>query len=238
MKKIIVLCILLFSVLSAGILHAQNNTPPESFKNLNKKNRYTSFYFGMGASVGNNSSLIDYISGDIPFYNTIATSEQLSNFSEGLEFFGGAEFQLSKNFSIKPQYSYFIKSFSVSQFSAYDYSYYNHQPYIIFNYVAPQDYSFFKVGAGIGYIISKFTRKEFGSETQYSSSGIGLMTEGVLNLQISGNLGGYIGGYISQTINGDLEDDNGNKLTNVNGDNVNLNSLTIGLRLGIEIFIF
>jgi len=133
-----------------------------SFQEQNKKSDYISFSFGMGINYCNNNSLIDFIELRIPNYNTVPQNERFSQFSTGLEFFGGVEYQISRNFSIKGDYSYFIKSINISRFQNYDYSYINHQPYIIFNYIIPKEYFFLKIGGGVGYLLSNLTVKEFG----------------------------------------------------------------------------
>lgn len=228
--------IALFALLSVSA-YGQTNKPT-SFRVLNKGNDFISFSFGMGANYSTNSSLITYMEGDIDFYNTLNPDDRFSSLEGGLEFFSGIEYQLSRNFSIKGQYSFLTKSFSIAQFPNYEYSYINHQPYLLLNYIIPDEHSFIKLGAGGGYIITNFSAKRFGAEAKYHSSGFGLMGEGVVNLQISSNVGGYISGYLFKTITGDLENDNGTKLVNNQGENVNVSSFGVGLRLGMEIFIF
>ena len=232
-KLFLILGIVLFS---AGAY--SQNKKPVSFKVLNKDNSFISFSLGMGANYGNNPSLIEFMEGDIDFYETALPDQQFSTFDVGLEFFSGIELQLAKNVSIKGQYSFLTKSYNLSQFPNYDYSYINHQPYVIINYIIPDDHSFIKLGGGVGYIISDFTAKRFGSENKYSSNGVGLMGEALLNLQISSNVGGYISGYMFKTFMGDLEAPTGALLLNDNGGTVNLSSFGVGLRLGMEIFIF
>lgn len=228
--------IVLLALLSVSA-YGQNKTPT-SFKVLNKDNDFISFSFGMGANYSSNPSLITYIEGDIDFYSNINPDDRFSTLEGGLEFFSAIEYQLSRNFSLKGQYSFLTKSFSIAQFPNYEYSYINHQPYLLLNYIIPDEHSFIKLGAGGGYIITNFSAKRFGGEGKYHSSGFGVMGEAVVNLQISRNVGGYISGYTFKTFTGDLEDDSGTKLVNNQGGNVNVSSFGIGIRLGMEIFIF
>ncbi len=170
-----------------------------SFQEQNKKSDYISFSFGMGINYCNNNSLIDFIELQIPDYNTVPQNERFSQFSTGLEFFGGVEYQISRNFSIKGDYSYFIKSINISRFQNYDYSYINHQPYIILNYLIPQEYFFLKIGGGVGYLVSNLSVKEFSYQQDYSSTGIGLKLEGIFKAQISKNVASYLNGFITQS---------------------------------------
>jgi hypothetical protein len=198
----------------------------------------------MGANYSNNPSLKNYIQYELPYYNYLTQDNQLSDFATGLEFFGGVEKQLSKNFSAKVEYSYFMKSYNVKQnsqydYSKYDFSYYNHQPFLIFYYIIPQEFSFIKIGAGTGYIYSQFTAKKYGAENSYTSNGFGLKTEIILNMQIGKSFAGYISGNITKTFLSNLKDSNGKELlTNGTNETVNSSSFGMGIRLGIEIFSF
>lgn len=210
-----------------------------SFQTLNKKNGYTAFSFGMGASYGNNTSLKNFIQYEIPGYNTLTRDEQLSDYYTGLEFFGGVEKQIAKNFSVKAEYSYFIKSYNVQLFPQYDFSYYSHQPGLTVFYIFPQEYTFIKIGVGTGYVYSNLKVKEYGTENSYTSNGFKLKTEIILNTQISKSFAGYISGYLSSTFNSNLKDNSGKELqTGATKESVNLNSFGAGIRLGVEIFIF
>jgi hypothetical protein len=192
----------------------------------------------MGANYGDNKELVRYIGYRIPFYNTLPDERKLSDFSTGLEFFLGAEFQLAKRFSLKADYSYQIKSFNVADYPSYEYSYLSHQPYLMGYYVIPEQFSFIKVGAGAGFILSEFNQKEFGGELSYNSKGPAVKLETVFNLQISKSVGGYLSGSMFKTFMSELEDSGGNKLRNANNETVRLSSFGVGLRLGVEIFIF
>ncbi len=209
-----------------------------SFQQQNKKLKYISFSFGMGINYCDNNSLIDFAELQIPNYNTVPQTERFSKFSTGLEFFGGIEHQLSRNVSLKADYSYFIKSVNISRFPNYDYSYFSHQPFLTIYYIIPQEYSFLKFGAGAGYIISELRVKEFSLEKSYTSGGLGLKLEGILNAQISRNVAGYFSTFIIKSFQTDLKDGNNTVLNNLKNEKVNLSSFGFGLRIGLEVFVF
>ena len=117
----------------------------------------------------------------------------------------GAEYQLSKNFSLKGEYSYFTKSYNSVNYPDYDFTYGNHQPYLTLYYLIPQEYSFVKFGAGVGYLSSSFTRKHTQYESDYTSTGFALRLDLAVDLQMSKVLAGYIAGYINQTFQSDLK---------------------------------
>jgi hypothetical protein len=238
-RNLILINILIVFALLICADNAAADSTHVSFHSLNSKNYYTSFSFGMGLSYGNNPSLKNFIQYRIPDYNYLTRDEQLQDFSSGLDFFVGIEKQISKNFSVKAEYSYFLKSYNVNLYPQYNFSYYSHLPYIMLYYIIPQEYSFLKIGIGTGYVFSKFNLKEFGLESNYTSGGFGLKAEVILNAQIGKSVAGYISGNISNTFLSNLKDNSGKELlTNGTNETVNLNSFNAGIRLGVEIFFF
>jgi hypothetical protein len=236
-KNEILILLILVSVLCVSPVKADSTHV--SFESLSKGKKYTSISFGMGAIYGNNTSLKNFIQYEIPNYGLLTRDQQLSEFYTGLDFFGGIEKQISKDFSIKAEYSYFIKSYNVNMYPQYDFSYSSHQPGLMLFYIIPQEYSYIKVGAGTGYVLSNLTVKEYGLEKSYTSKGIGLKAELIFNAQIGKSFASYISGYISNTFLQNLKDNNGNELlTNVTKENVNLSGFGAGIRLGVEIFFF
>lgn len=210
-----------------------------SFMSLNKNKKYTSVSFGMGANYGNNPSLKNFIQLKVPNYNTLSRDDQLSEFATGLDFFGGVERQITKNLSLKAEYSFFTKSYNVKLYPEYDFSYTNHQPFLMLFYVIPQEYSYIKVGAGSGYIFSNLSVREFGMENSYTSNGFGFKTELVFNAQIGKSFASYISGYIFKSFLSDFKDNKGKELlTNATNESVNSSSFGAGIRLGVEIYIF
>ena len=228
--------LLIFFIFNTSLF--AGDTTRVSLLSQNKNHLFTSLSFGMGVDYSNNPSLKKYVQYLIPDYNSLIASDQLSDFASGLEFFVGVEKQISKKFSLKAEYSYFIKSYNVSAKPNYDFTYRNHQPYLIANYIIPFEYFFIKVGAGAGYIISELTVKQHGGENTYSSSGIGMKIESVVNAQVSKSVTVYLSGFITNTIMQDLKDKSGLDLTTSSNDKINLSSFGAGLRLGVEIYIF
>ncbi|MGB9695713.1 MAG: hypothetical protein ACP5P3_05720 [Ignavibacteria bacterium] len=210
-----------------------------SFEKQNKNRYFTSFSFGMGANYGDNKSLREFIEYEIPNYNLLPPSDRLSNFGSGIEFFVMLERQFTRRFSLRGEYTYFIKSVNLPQFPNYDYTYNNHIPMIGINYIIPLEYVYFKITGGVGYCLTSFTMTEYGLKRDYHSTGINSKVEGVINIQISNSFAGYLGLYATESFLGNLKDNDGNFLkSNVTFNNVNLSSFTVGLRLGIEFYFF
>lgn len=236
LKFTFLISVLIF-YLSCNLLYAEDTTRV-SFMVQNKNHLFTTISFGMGVNYSNNPSLKKYIQYTIPNYSNFSPQDQLADFTAGLEFFAGVERQISKKISLKAEYSYFIKSYNVAIAPNYDFAYKSHQPFLIANYILPYEYFYIKVGAGVGYILSDLTVKQFGGENNYTSSGIGLKLEAILNAQISRNVAGYLSGFMTNSILQNLKDSGGKELTSSSGDKVNLSSFGVGLRLGVEVYIF
>ena len=210
-----------------------------SFAKQNKGKHYTSFAFGMGAAYGNNPSLTTYIEYELSGYNNVPDSRKLKDLRTGFEFFGNVERQVAKNIAVKLDYGYFIKSSKVDDYPNSYFDYNNHQIYLGANYLIPGDYHFIKIGLGAGPVFSTLDSKAFTvNDGTYTSTGILAKAEGTFSLQMGGSLAGYLSGYVGNVFNGTLKRDDGKELKNSAGETVNLSSFMLGVRIGIEFYIF
>lgn len=239
-RKILIQTLILFLSLLLNTTYSQDKEKIIPFEKQNKNTQYKSFSGGMRLSYGNNPSLLRFVQYELPDYYRVPESQQISNFNVGYEFFGGFEYQIASNFSLKADYSYFVKSVNSSapQYSMYDFTYYDHNILLTGFYLIPGEYFYLKFGAGAGLVLSKLSAQTFGLENDYNSSGLNLKLEGVLNTQISSSLATYFGIFISNTFNATLKKSDDSKLLNRTGEEVNLNSFKLGLSLGFEYFIF
>ena len=62
--------------------------------------------------------------------------------------------------------------------------------------------------------------------------------EGTFSIQMGKNVAGYLNGYVANVFAGNLKDSNNKELKSAGGDTVNLSSFMMGLRLGVEFYIF
>jgi hypothetical protein len=233
MHKIFLTSMIYFSF-SFSFLSAQDIEP---LQQQNVNTFYKSFSLGMGITYSNNPSVLDYIENDVPNYSVITSDSRLSEFSTGVKFFAGAEFQVKKKFSVKADYSYHIKSFEVQQFTTYQYTIHNHEPTLMGYYLIQDEYSFIKLGLGLGYVQNSFTRTLGALSRTYSSNGFKIKSEGIINLQLGKNVSSLISGEIFHINLSDLKIDN-DYLLNTSGEKVNANSFGAGVNLGIEFYIF
>lgn len=230
--------VIAFLLLFAGISFSQDSGTL-SFAKQNKGKHYTSFAFGMGAAYGNNPSFTTYMEYELPGYNNVPDSRKLKDFKTGFEFFGNVERQVSKNIAVKLDYGYYLKSNKVDDYPNSYFDYNNHQIYLGVNYLIPGDYHFIKIGLGAGPVFSSLDSKAFSTnDGTYTSTGILAKAEGTFSLQMGGSLAGYLSGYIGNVFNGTLKREDGKELKNSAGDTVNLSSFMLGVRIGIEFYIF
>lgn len=237
-KVIQFLIIVIFCFFTVETISAQEKII--SFEKQNKGAKYKSISGGMRLSYGSNPSLLRFIQYELPDYFRVPESLQIPDFNVGYEFFGGFEYQLAKKFSLKADYSYFIKSVNstASQYSMYDFTYNSHNILLTGYYLIPGEHFYLKFGAGTGLILSKLSTQMYGLLADYNSTGLKVKIESVLNTQISNSLAAYFGVFLSNTFNGAMEKSDGSKLLNRTGEEVNLNSFGFGLSLGFEYFMF
>ena len=199
------------------------------------KSRF-SFSGGMGISMTTSPSFVDYLRNDIPYSN----KDSVKAFGVGLEFFGALIYDLSKHFTLKADYSYFMKSSTYnSSYFTYDYFYYVHQPYLMGFYAVRGNSYAFEFGGGLGYHFTQMTKDiGAGSNLVYNASGLGYRAEVVFAAELSRRLGSYISGFILGSSIGTLKDGDGRPLLNAQtGKEVNLSSFGLGLRLGFTIYL-
>jgi hypothetical protein len=183
----------------------------------------------MGLSLLNTPSFNRYLKNTIPYNN----KDSIKTFSLGLEFFGAAEYGISKNFSARLDYSYFIKSFRYTySYLVFDYFYFIHQPAVYAFYLVNGQHFQFKFGAGLSYQFIQLDNNDL----TYKSHGLGLRGEIVYSAQLSERLNSYISGFIFGNLSGTLKDESNNLLISPTNEEVNLNAFGVGTRLAISFY--
>src|SRR5438552_17038415 len=95
------------------------------FSQVKQKEKKYTFSAGMGISMIDNPSFNSFLKNEIPYTN----KDSIKSFSVGLEFFGSLAYLLSKNFEVKFDYDYFIKSLTYNySYFVYDFFYNIHEP--------------------------------------------------------------------------------------------------------------
>lgn len=163
--------------------------------------------------------------------------EQLSDFNSAVNFSGSYGRMFSESFQLQAELGYLLYSFTSSGTDGqYDLTYSLVMPSILGYYVLNGTGYNFKFGGGAGVRLLSVDESlpGTGSSDNYASTGYGfiLRTEG--NTALAENVYAYIAADARYDVNGEPEN-NGDKLYNpVYEENVNFNSLSFGIRLGIS----
>lgn len=169
-----------------------------------------------------------------------SSNNQLESFVSSVVFAGEAGFFLSKSFEITLEAAYQVYSFTdVKPEGKDELNFNNLMPSLMGYYVLSGDGYYFKFGGGVGvrFVSVDETRNISVAKTNYSSVGFGTILRIEGNTLLGGNVYANIGADIRYDINGEPEN-NGEHLFNIiQNENVNFNTLSIGVKLGITYII-
>lgn len=216
LKKVISLLLIVFS--SSSLFSQQNQLRVD-----------------MGIDFINTPSLIDYINQS----NFASDGSQLPTFNTAVNFSGEYGRLLSENFQLSFELAYLIYSYNASNINGrYDISYGLIMPSALAFYVlSGNGYNFkFGGGAGIRFLsVDETLPASIGSDN-YTSTGFGAILRAEGNTLLSGNLYANIITDIRYDFNGEPKGNQGNLHNNVLDENVNFNSLSVGIKLGVSYF--
>lgn len=195
------------------------------------KEKHVSVYAGMGLGYSTTPKFNDFVRNEV--FNGL--NDSVKNFSVGLEIFGGVEYELSKSFSLRLDYSYFFKSktYYVS-FYVFDYYYFIHQPYIMAQYNIKKNNYRFDFSFGAGYHFAQLQRTLNTTEYSYNSSGPAVRGEVRFSARFSDNLNTYLSGFMNGAFLSSFLIQSGTQPA----QEVNLSGFGMGVRLGLSINIF
>ncbi len=163
--------------------------------------------------------------------------EQLTDFNSAVNFSGSYGRMLSESFQLQAELSYLLYSFTSSGIDGqYDLTYSLVMPSILGYYVLTGTGYNFKFGGGAGVRFLSVDESLPGTVNadNYSSTGYGFILRAEGNTAIAENVYAHIAADVRYDVNGEPEN-NGETFYNVvYKENVNFNSLSFGIRLGIS----
>lgn len=187
----------------------------------------------MGIDFINSPSFYDYINQNY----TQSGGESLEDFNASILFSGGAGYQLSENYQPAVEISYLINSYTASlQNGQYEISYGN-LIFSLLNYyvIDGEGYSFkFGGGAGLRFLLADESLPGTGITKTFSSTGYGFMLKAVGNTLLGGNLFARISVQARYDLNGEPKNNGTPLVNNIAKENVNFNSISVGLSLGVS----
>ncbi len=227
---------LIFITIFAAFLHTSGiYSQSDTSKSLKVHKKALTLSLGMGVSYGNMSSFNNYLK------ELIGVADSVKSFNIGVEFFGGIEKELSKTFSLRLEYAYFLRSRSYSSgIYSYDFFIHIHQPYLMANYLLKYRKFQIELGAGAGYHLAYLQSTQGQNNVvNYSSTGPAFKGEGIFSAYFSKSLRTYISGFVYGSTQSSLKDGSGNVLKSPQTNSeVNLGGFGVGVRLGISILLY
>ncbi len=193
------------------------------------------FRANMGIDFINTPSLIDYINQS----NFASDGSQLPTFNTAVNFSGEYGRLLNENLQLSIELSYLIYSYNAGNINGrYDLSYNLMMPSLLAFYVlSGKGYNFkFGGGAGIRFLSVDETLPASVKSDNYSSTGFGVILRAEGNTLLSGNLFANIITDFRYDFNGEPSGNNTSLHNNVLNENVNFNSLSVGIKLGVSYF--
>jgi hypothetical protein len=185
----------------------------------------------MGLDFKSAPSFRDYVNS-----NFAPPNNQLSSFSSSVNFTGEVGYQYSSDMQIGVEYSLLLDSYNtpIGSGGKYEISYSSHRPSLILYYLISGKGYKFKFGGGLGLRFISLNEDIFVG-TKYTSTGAGFLLKADGNTLISENLFALIGVDIRYDLPGELVSENKSNIINfANGEIVNLNAISVGIKLGFS----
>jgi len=189
----------------------------------------------MGINFLSVPSMQDYINESYP------SNAQLSTFNSAVIFTGEVGTFLGKEFELSVEIPYQIYSYTENVgLGQYELAYNSFMPSVMAYYVLLGNGFNFKFGGGVGprFISVSENKKWQGTEDSFSTIGFGGLIRVEGNTALAENVYANIGLDLKYDVNGEPENSGGTKLiNNVKGENVNFDTFSLGVKLGISYLI-
>lgn len=187
----------------------------------------------MGIDFMSTPSFRDYIN------QNYTPDEEMRDFNSAVQFTLKYGRMLSSDFMLAGEISYQIYSYNTFfSLGQYDISTGNVMPSLLAYYVLSGDGFNFKLGAGGGLRLIYINEKLPGdaNSIDYLATGFGLMLRGEGTTRIDGNLHAHIGADIRYDSAGNPKKQSDGLSVNQSFEQVEFNSLIIGVRLGLSYY--
>ncbi len=198
---------------------------------LTTTNAQYSLRASMGIDFANTPSLNDYIN------QTFHGTDPIGDFNTAINFSGEVGYSLKSTFQMGLELSYLINSYTYSSdLGKYELDYDIIAPSLLGYYVLGGSGYNFKFGGGAGIRFVNVDLYSPGTTiiTNYSGTGWGIILRAEGNTLLGGNFYANIGADLKYDINGSPKSNSQNLYNSISRENVNLNSLAVGLRLGVS----
>ncbi|QQS36295.1 MAG: hypothetical protein IPM56_18980 [Ignavibacteriales bacterium] len=186
---------------------------------------------GMGITFNNTPSVADYIN-----QNFAPDDDQYADFSSAVLFFVEGAYAVSETYDVGIEIGYSLSSTNYDNLSGkFELAHSIIKPSVVNYYVIRGEGYNVKLGGGAGLriVLVDETLPLTNTTFDYSSLGFGFLLKAEGNTSLGGNLFANIGLEARYDLNGEPER-NGTPIYNpIQKENVNFNSLSFGIRLGV-----
>lgn len=187
----------------------------------------------MGINFISIPSVQDYIN-----ENYAPSGGEMGTFNSAVIFSGEVGTFINKSFELSIDLPYQIYSYTENVgLGQYDLTYNSFLPSLMAYYVFSGNGYNFKFGGGAGARFNSVgeNKKWQGTEESFSNIGFGGLLRVEANTALAENVYANLGFDMRYDINGEPENDSGETLeNNVKGENVNFNTFSVGVKLGIS----
>jgi len=186
---------------------------------------------GLGIEFKSIPSFYNYIN-----QNFIAPNEELKSFNSAINFAFEIDKSLSDNFDLGIEISYDVYSYNYNfNLGQYDISANNFMPSVLAYHVIKGNGYQFKFGGGAGIRFINVDEQLPGTPTadSYNATGFGFILRGIGNTQIGKDIFANITADIKYDKVGEVSNGNKKLYNNGSNENVNFNSFSVGIMLGI-----
>jgi hypothetical protein len=186
---------------------------------------------GLGISLVSTPSLIDYLN-----QHFAPSNQQLGVFNTSVVFSGEGGYFVDDNHEIALEVAYQLNSYNFSYNPGeYSLSYDFIMPTFIYYYLIKGTGYNLKFGGGLGPRFTSADEKpQFSPSTKYSSIGLGFLAKADGNTLLSDKLYANIGVDLRYDFNGSPKNGSSYLVNTTNNKNVNFNSLSIGIHIGVS----
>jgi len=184
--------------------------------------------FAMGLDFKSSPSFRDYVNMNYP-----SPGNPVTTFKSSVGFSTEVDYKIHDNLAIGIEYNLQIDSYAANG-SAYEISYNQHRPSIIAYYVLPGYGYQFKFGGGLGFRYVALSERVDISRNYYAS-GVGFLLRAIGNTLLSKDFYALIGVDLRYDLPGEVSNGDLNLPYNANREKLNLNSISIGIYLGITL---
>ncbi|MFO7448212.1 MAG: hypothetical protein R6W90_17775 [Ignavibacteriaceae bacterium] len=161
------------------------------------------------------------------------SDETAGEFSSAVTFSVEGGYMVTEKTELALEVAYLFNSYNFN-YSQFEVSYGIIMPSVIYSYVLRGMGYSFKFGGGAGIRLVNFRQKVSSEPDDYTSTGFGFLLRFDGNTSIGGNFYANIGADLRYDFNGEPENSSGPVYNPIFSENVNLNSFSAGIRIGIS----